>query len=98
MADQLNFDRHVSEQRFQLLINAVTDYAIYMLEPTGHIATWNPGARRFQGYGADESVRRHFSSFFTEEDKAAALPGRILRTAAEEGRFESEGWRVRKDG
>ncbi|HEV2817081.1 MAG TPA: PAS domain S-box protein [Allosphingosinicella sp.] len=98
MADQLEFNRHVAEQRFQLLINAVTDFAIYMLEPTGHIATWNPGARRFKGYEAEEVIGRHFSTFFTEEDKAADLPGRILRTAAEEGRFESEGWRVRKDG
>src|ERR1044072_8505215 len=98
MADQLHFDRHLSDRRFQLLIEAVTDYAIYMLEPSGHIATWNPGARRFKGYEADEIIGRHFSTFFTEEDKAADLPGRILRTAAEEGRFESEGWRVRKDG
>jgi len=98
MADQLEFDRHVTEQRFQLLINAVTDYAIYMLEPTGHVATWNPGARRFKGFEAEEIIGRHFSTFFTEEDKAAGLPEHILRTAAEEGRFESEGWRVRKDG
>jgi len=98
MADQLDFDRHIAEHRFQLLINAVTDYAIYMLEPTGHVATWNPGARRFKGYEAGEIIGRHFSTFFTEEDKAAGLPERILRTAAEEGRFEAEGWRVRKDG
>src|SRR3954468_12346747 len=98
MADQLQLDTDVSEQRFRLLINAVTDYAIYMLEPSGHIATWNPGARRFKGYEAEEIIGRHFSAFFTEEDKAAGLPARILRTAAEEGRFEAEGWRVRKDG
>ncbi|MEA3045393.1 MAG: hypothetical protein QOH47_3231 [Sphingomonadales bacterium] len=98
MADQPQFDAHVSEQRFQLLINAVTDYAIYMLEPTGHIATWNSGARRFKGYAAEEIIGRHFSSFFTPEDREAGLPARILRTAREEGRFESEGWRVRKDG
>jgi PAS domain S-box-containing protein len=98
MADQLEFDTHVADQRFQLLINAVTDYAIYMLEPDGRIATWNPGARRFKGYEAEEIIGRHFSTFFTEGDRAAGLPARILRTAAEEGRFESEGWRVRKDG
>jgi PAS domain S-box-containing protein len=98
MADQLHFDRHLSDRRFQLLIEAVTDYAIYMLEPTGHIATWNPGARRFKGYEAEEIIGRHFSTFFTEEDRASDLPGRILRTAAEDGRFEAEGWRVRKDG
>jgi PAS domain S-box-containing protein len=98
MADQPHFDAHIAEQRFQLLVNAVTDYAIYMLEPTGHIATWNAGARRFKGYEAGEVIGRHFSAFFTDEDKATDLPGRILRTAAEQGRFESEGWRVRKDG
>ena len=98
MADQPHFDPRVAEQRFQLLVNAVTDYAIYMLEPSGQIATWNAGARRFKGYEAREIIGRHFSTFFTEEDKARDLPGHILRTAAEEGRFESEGWRVRKDG
>jgi PAS domain S-box-containing protein len=98
MADDLPFDPRASEQRFQLLINAVTDYAIYMLEPTGHVLTWNSGARRFKGYEAEEIIGRHFSAFFTDEDKAAELPARILRTAAEDGRFESEGWRVRKDG
>jgi PAS domain S-box-containing protein len=98
MADQPQFNVQVTEQRFQLLVNAVTDYAIYMLEPTGHIATWNAGARRFKGYEAGEIIGSHFSAFFTPEDKASDLPGRILRTAAEQGRFESEGWRVRKDG
>ena len=98
MADEPRLDSQVAEQRFQLLVNAVTDYAIYMLEPTGHIATWNAGARRFKGYEAEEIIGSHFSAFFTPEDKAADLPGHILRTAAEEGRFESEGWRVRKDG
>jgi PAS domain S-box-containing protein len=98
MADTPGFEQHVSDPRFQLLINAVSDYAIYMLEPTGHIATWNPGARRFKGYEAAEIIGKHFSQFFTEEDRARDLPGHILRTAAGEGRFESEGWRVRKDG
>jgi PAS domain S-box-containing protein len=98
MADQPHFDTHVAEQRFQLLVNAVTDYAIYMLEPSGHIATWNAGARRFKGYEAAEIIGTHFSAFFTDEDKAAGLPAHILRTAAEQGRFEAEGWRVRKDG
>src|SRR3954466_6658402 len=98
MADHPHFSSHVAEQRFQLRVNAVTDYAIYMLEPTGHIATWNAGARRFKGYEAAEIIGSHFSAFFTDEDKATDLPGRILRTAAEQGRFESEGWRVRKDG
>src|SRR5689334_4674694 len=98
MAGKLPIDSKASDQRFELLVQAVTDYAIYMIEPTGHIATWNAGARRFKGYEAAEIIGRHFSTFFTEEDKARDLPGHILRTAAEQGRFESEGWRVRKDG
>ena len=98
MGSTPGFETNVTDPRFELLINAVSDYAIYMLEPTGHVATWNPGARRFKGYEAGEIIGRHFSQFFTEEDRARDLPGHILRTAAEEGRFESEGWRVRKDG
>ena len=86
------------EQRLRLLVNAITDYAIYMLDPQGRIATWNPGAERFKGYRADEIIGEHFSRFFTEEDKASGLPDRALQTAVAEGRFESEGWRVRKDG
>ena len=87
-----------AEQRFQLLVNAVVDYAIYMLDPDGRIATWNPGAERFKGYTADEIIGDHFSRFFTDEDRASDAPGRALRIAAREGRFEAEGWRVRKDG
>jgi PAS domain S-box-containing protein len=86
------------ERRFQLLVGAVTDYAIYMLDETGRIATWNPGAERFKGYSAGEIIGEHFSRFFTPEDVAADLPARALRIAAREGRFEAEGWRVRKDG
>ena len=96
--DQTRFQSHLMDQRFQLLINAVTDYAIYMLEPDGTIASWNPGARRFKGYEAGEIVGRNFSLFFTEEDRAAGLPQYALETAAREGRFEAEGIRVRKDG
>ena len=87
-----------ADQRYELLVNAVTDYALYLLDRDGYIATWNPGARRFKGYEADEIIGQHFSKFFTDEDRAADLPGRALRIAAEEGKFESEGWRVRKDG
>jgi PAS domain S-box-containing protein len=87
-----------SERRFQLLVNSVTDYAIYMLDPMGHIATWNAGARRFKGYEADEILGEHFSRFFTPEDRRAGRPAAILRTAMKEGRFEAEGVRVRKDG
>ena len=98
MADAARFKSHLTEQRFQLLVNAVTDYALYMLDTDGRIATWNPGAQRFKGYTPDEIIGRHFSDFFTDEDRAAGLPQRALRTAAAEGKFESEGWRVRKDG
>ncbi|HEX9946437.1 MAG TPA: PAS domain S-box protein [Allosphingosinicella sp.] len=98
MADGTRFDTHVTAERFQLLVNAVTDYAIYMLDSDGYVATWNPGARRFKGYEAEEIIGRHFSTFFTEEDREAGLPARALKAAAEEGRFEAEGWRLRKDG
>ena len=86
------------EQRFRLLIGSVTDYAIYMLDKEGRVATWNPGAERFKGYNADEIIGEHFSRFFTPEDLKSDLPGRALRIAAREGKFEAEGWRVRKDG
>ncbi|WP_230530691.1 hybrid sensor histidine kinase/response regulator [Microvirga roseola] len=84
--------------RFQLLVNAITDYAIYMLDPTGTISSWNPGAQRFKGYTEEEILGSNFSKFYTEEDRLIGLPQRALATAALEGRFESEGWRVRKDG
>ena len=85
-------------ERFQLLIEAVNDYAIYLLDPEGHVVSWNTGAERFKGYRADEIIGEHFSVFYTEEDRAVGMPARALRTATEEGRFEAEGWRVRKDG
>lgn len=86
------------QQRFQLLVNSITDYAIYMLDRTGRVSTWNPGAERFKGYTADEIIGRNFSIFFTPEDQEASLPQRALKLALAEGRFEAEGWRVRKDG
>ncbi|HWT51621.1 MAG TPA: PAS domain S-box protein, partial [Caulobacter sp.] len=84
--------------RFQLLVGAVKDYAIYLLDSEGRVATWNTGAELFKGYTADEIIGQHFSTFYTEEDRVAGLPERALHTAATAGRFESEGWRVRKDG
>ncbi|MEM5383850.1 PAS domain S-box protein [Paraburkholderia phymatum] len=87
-----------SEQRFRMLVNGVTDYAIFMLSPDGTITNWNAGAWRIKGFSAEEVIGSHFSRFYTPEDVAAGLPERGLSTAAEEGRFESEGWRVRKDG
>lgn len=85
-------------ETFQLLVDAVTDYALYMLDPEGRIVTWNSGAARFKGYAAHEIIGAHFSRFFSAEDQAAGLPERALATAAREGRFEAEGWRIRKDG
>ncbi|HEY0326509.1 MAG TPA: PAS domain S-box protein [Allosphingosinicella sp.] len=88
----------IQEQRFQLLVNSVVDYAIYMIEADGTIATWNAGARRFKGYEADEIVGKPYATFFLPDDRESGLPQRILATAAREGRFEGEGWRLRKDG
>ncbi|MGZ8311249.1 MAG: PAS domain S-box protein, partial [Allosphingosinicella sp.] len=97
MADSSRLESHVNEQRFELLVNSVTDYALYMLDREGYVVTWNPGAQRFKGYEASEIIGQHFSRFFTDEDRADGLPARALQTAAETGKFESEGWRVRKD-
>jgi PAS domain S-box-containing protein len=85
-------------RRYQLLVDSIIDYAIYMLDREGRVATWNPGAERLKGYSADEIIGQSFSKFFTEEDRRAGKPARALRTAAETGRFEDEGWRERKDG
>jgi PAS domain S-box-containing protein len=87
-----------SEDRFRLLVQGVTDYAIYMLSPTGVITNWNTGARRIKQYEHDEVVGSNFSRFYTPEDRAGGMPQRALEVAATQGRFESEGWRVRKDG
>ena len=87
-----------SEERFRLLVQGVTDYAIYMLDPVGTITSWNPGAERFKGYKAEEILGQNFARFYSEEDRMAGLPSRALETAAREGRFEAEGWRIRKDG
>jgi PAS domain S-box-containing protein len=87
-----------SERNFRLLVESVTDYAIYMLEPNGTVASWNAGAARIKGYDRAEIVGSNFDRFFTEEDRAAGVPRRALKVAAEKGRYESEGWRLRKDG
>jgi len=85
-------------ERFQLLVDAVTDYAIYMLDPKGFVTSWNAGAQRITGYTAEEIIGQHFARFFTPEDQTFGLPARTLAEAKSKGRFESEGWRVRKDG
>jgi PAS domain S-box-containing protein len=89
--------RH-SEEVFRLLVEGVRDYAIFMLGPDGRVVSWNEGSERIQGYEVSEAVGEHFSVFYTEEDIERGLPGEELRVAAIEGRFEEEGWRVRKDG
>jgi len=86
------------EQRYRLLVEAVTDYAIYLLDATGHVSSWNAGAQRFKGYAESEILGSHFSRFYVDEDRQNGLPARTLDTAAREGRFEGEGWRQRKDG
>jgi PAS domain S-box-containing protein len=87
-----------SERRYRRLVESVVDYAIFQLDVDGRIATWNPGAERIKGYSADEAIGRHFSMFYTQEDRAASVPAAALATARSVGRFEAEGWRVRKDG
>jgi PAS domain S-box-containing protein len=86
------------ERRYRLLVEAVTGYAIFMLDVDGLVTSWSPGARRISGYEASDILSRHFSNFYTEEDREAGLPARSLDTAIREGTFEGEGWRVRKDG
>ena len=86
------------EGRYRLLVEAVTDYAIYMLDASGVVTSWNPGAQRFKGYTENEIIGQHFSRFYTPEDQETGLPARALETARREGKFEAEGWRVRKDG
>src|SRR5262249_8214296 len=98
-------EREVAQQmlgeaagQFRRLIDGVTDYALFMLDPNGLIVNWNAGAERIKGYTADEIIGQHFSRFYTERDRATGLPARALQTAAQEGRLDAEGWRVRNDG
>jgi PAS domain S-box-containing protein len=87
-----------SENQLSRLVQNVTDYAIYLLDPDGHVSSWNAGAERIKGYTPDEIIGAHFSVFYTQEEQARDEPMRALQTAAREGRFATEGWRVRKDG
>lgn len=87
-----------SALQFRLLVQGVTDYAIYMLDPEGHVASWNAGAERIKGYSADEILGQHFSRFYSEADRKSNAPRRALETAIREGRFEKESYRLRKDG
>src|ERR1044072_7628621 len=87
-----------SERNFRLLVEGVADYALYMLDPTGVVTSWNIGGQRIKGYSPGEIIGQHFSRFYTEVDRANGKPLRALRIAREQGRYEEEGWRVRKDG
>jgi PAS domain S-box-containing protein len=87
-----------AEQHFKRLVQGVTDYAIFMLDPDGHVRSWNAGAERIKGYAPGDIIGEHFSRFYTTEDFEAGVPKRALETARATGRYEAEGWRVRKDG
>jgi PAS domain S-box-containing protein len=91
-------DLFESERNFRLLVEGVADYALYMLDPTGVITSWNIGGQRIKGYSPEEILGQHFSRFYTESDRANGKPKRALQIARDQGRYEEEGWRVRKDG
>ena len=87
-----------SERHFRLLVEGVADYALYMLDPSGIITSWNIGGQRIKGYSTKDILGEHFSRFYTETDRANGKPARALKIAEEPGHYEEEGWRVRKDG
>jgi PAS domain S-box-containing protein len=93
-----NSDWHHREERFRRFVEAVQDYAIFMLDPRGNVSTWNAGAERIKGYKASEIIGKNFSTFYPDHDVRSGKPAMELEVAAREGRFEDEGWRVRKDG
>ncbi|MBW0006766.1 MAG: PAS domain S-box protein [Sphingomonas sp.] len=88
----------ISDEAFRRLVESIVDYAIYMLDPDGHVTSWNPGAERIKGYGPHEIMGEHFSRFYSDEDREVGTPKKVLDIARRDGRFEGEGWRVRKDG
>jgi len=98
MADRQQRDLFESERNFRLMVEGVADYALYMLDPSGTITSWNTGAQRIKGYAPEEILGRHFSRFYTEADRGNDKPTRALKIAKEQGRYEEDGWRVRKDG
>ena len=87
-----------TEDQFRILVQAISDYAIYMLDPDGHVTSWNPGAERAKGYAEAEIIGEYYGKFFTQADRAAGRPAQELALARDLGRYEDEGWRVRKDG
>src|SRR5438874_5521743 len=96
----LRHSRHsqTSEEEFHLLVESIKDYAIFMINTTGHILSWNKGAERIKGYSASEIIGKHISIFYTDDEIQRGEPERNLKITKEEGRFETEGWRMRKDG
>ena len=100
LSERRGAEQHLreSEERFRLLVDSTVDYAIFMLDAQGNVASWNPGAQRIKGYTTDEIIGRHFSTFYTADAVSAGWPDHELREATRLGRFEDEGWRVRKDG
>jgi PAS domain S-box-containing protein len=98
-ADKKRFEESLTDAgRARLLVEAIHDYAIYMLDLNGVVTSWNAGAQRFKGYQPEEVIGTSFSRFYSPEDQESGLPARALEIAAREGKFEAEGWRVRKDG
>ena len=91
-------DNLISDDPFKVLVQSIVDYAIYMLDPKGFVTSWNSGAERIKGFSTEEIIGQHFSTFYTEEDRKAGVPTTALETARSEGKYEAEGWRVRKDG
>lgn len=92
------FGSLTQEGQYRLLIEAITDYAFYLLDADGLVSSWNLGAQRFEGYEEAEIIGQHFSRFYTEEDRVTGLPARALAAAARDGKFAGEAWQVRKDG
>src|SRR5258707_1127516 len=88
----------LSATAYELLVKGVVDYAIYLLDPRGHVVSWNPGAERIKGYTSSEIIGAHFSRFYPPEDLDFGLPDKALAAARRDGRYEAEGWRCRKDG
>ena len=86
-----------SEEQFRFLVDGVRDYAIFMLDQAGNVVSWNTGAEKIKGYRADEILGHHFSCFYSHEDIESERPERVLESAAKNGRFEDEGWRLRKE-
>ncbi|MGN6589867.1 MAG: PAS domain-containing protein, partial [Sphingomicrobium sp.] len=96
--DMEDLSDRIADDPFKLLVQSIVDYAIYMLDPKGTVTSWNAGAERIKGFQTGEIVGKNFSTFYTEEDRKAGMPQRVLETARREGKFVGEGWRVRKDG